>query len=376
MKRAYAGMAIAGALMFGVCAWGIESVDSLPKWTANIPIKVTKHFAFDTSATADGKYYLADGSNVALDVFDARTMTLLAQIPGDFAGVGKSFDTSSPAGVTPVPGTSLVYVGDVNSVKLIDVSEKKLVKTIAVSTSGIRADEGCLDPEHHVVMYSSGGEKPPFATFIDTQTQAVVGKLSLADSTGLEACAYDAKNRNFMLNNDGTKANPKGEVDVIPVTSVLAGKPAVAKLFALKGCDAPTGIAIGPGNDALIGCDPDEGSKQLTLIIDRSSGKTLAELPFGGADQVVYDPVSKRYFLPAGHHSADGISQVGRKDAKFDSALGVIDAITRHFIGSVPAGIHAHSVAVDGELHRVFVPHAGGMSAEFSSPGVSVFATQ
>jgi len=369
-------MAIAGALMFGACAWGIESVDSLPKWTANIPIKVTKHFAFDTSATADGKYYLADGSNVALDVFDARTMTLLAQIPGDFAGVGKSFDTSSPAGVTPVPGTSLVYVGDVNSVKLIDVSEKKLVKTIAVSTSGIRADEGCLDPEHHVVMYSSGGEKPPFATFIDTQTQAVVGKLSLADSTGLEACAYDAKNRNFMLNNDGTKANPKGEVDVIPVTSVLAGKPAVAKLFALKGCDAPTGIAIGPGNDALIGCDPDEGSKQLTLIIDRSSGKTLAELPFGGADQVVYDPVSKRYFLPAGHHSADGISQVGRKDAKFDSALGVIDAITRHFIGSVPAGIHAHSVAVDGELHRVFVPHAGGMSAEFSSPGVSVFATQ
>jgi len=29
----------------------------------------------------------------------------------------------------------------------------------------------------------------------------------------------------------------------------------------------------------------------------------------------------------------------------------------------------------DGLLH-VFVPHAGGASAEFSSPGVSVFATQ
>ena len=376
MKRAYAGIALAGILAMGAYAWGNEASDSLPKWTANIPIKVTTHFAFDTSATDDGKYYLADGANVALDVFDAKTMTLLAQIPGDFAGVGKSFDTSSPAGVTPVPGTSLVYVGDVNSVKLIDVSEKKLIKTIAVSTSGIRADEGCLDAEHHIVMYSSGGGKPPFATFINTQTQEVVGKLSLDDSTGLEACGYDPKNKNFMLNNDGSKANPKGEVDLISVASVLAGKPSVSKVFGLKKCEAPTGLAIGPGNDALIGCDPDEGNKQTTLIIDRSNGETLAELPFGGADQVVYDPVSKRYFLPAGHHSADGVSQVGRKDAKFDSALGVVDATTRRFLGSVPAGIHAHSVAVDGESHRVFVPHAGGASAEFSSPGVSVFSTQ
>lgn len=376
MKRAYAGIAVVGAVAFGAYAWGAESADSLPTWSANIPIKVAKHFAFDTSAMADGKYYLADGSNVALDVFDAKTMTLLAQIPGDFAGVGKTFDTSSPAGVTPVPGTSLVYVGDINAVKLIDVSEKKLVKTIAVSTSGIRADEGCLDPDHHIVMYSSGGGKPPFATFIDTQTQAVVGKLSLDDSNGLEACGYDPKNKNFMLNNDGTKAHPKGEVDVIPVESVLAGKPSVSRVFGLKGCEAPTGLAIGPGNDALIGCDPDEGSRQTTLIIDRSNGKTLAELPFGGADQVVYDPVSKRYFLPAGHHSADGISQVGRKEAKFDPVLGVVDATTRRFLGSVPAGIHAHSVAVDGESHRIFVPHAGGASAEFASPGVSVFATQ
>ncbi|MGH8779697.1 hypothetical protein [Paraburkholderia sp.] len=376
MKRVYAGMAAMGALVWSTFAWSAASADSLPKWTANIPVKVAQHFAFDTSATADGKYYLADGSNAALDVFDAKTMTLLAQIPGDFAGVGKSFDTSAPAGVTPVPGTSLVYVGDVNAVKLIDVSEKKLVKTIAVSTSGLRADEGCLDAEHHVVMYSSGGEKPPFATFIDTRTQAVVGKLTLPDSTGLEACGYDPKNRNFMLNNDGTKAHPKGEVDLIPVASVLAGKPRVSHVFGLEGCGAPTGIAIGPRNDALIGCDPDEGGKQTTLIIDRSSGRTLAELPFGGVDQVTYDPVSKRYFLPAGHRSADGISQVGRKDAKFDSALGVVDAVTRRLLGSVPTGVHAHSVAVDGKLNRVFVPQAGGADAEFSSPGVSVFTAR
>lgn len=375
MKRNYAGFALTAT--FAVCAyaWGNEAGD-LPMWKANIPVKAEKHFFFDTSAAADGKIYLADGSNAALDVFDARTSTLIAQIPGGFAGVGKSFDTSTPSGVTPVPGTPLVYVGDINAVKVIDVSAQKLVNTIAVSTSGVRADEGCLDPDHHIVMYSSGGEKPPFATFIDTRTQTVVGKLVLDNSTGLEACGYDRKNQNFLLNNDGTQANPKGEVEVIPAASVLAGKPNVEKVFALKGCGAPTGIAIGPDNDALIGCDPDEGSKQISLIIDRRDGKTLAELPFGGADQVAYDPVSKRYFIPAGHHSADGVSQVGRKEAKFDPALGVVDASARRFLGSVPVGVHAHSVAVDGELHRVFVPHAGGATHEFSTPGVSVFATQ
>jgi len=375
MKRALGAITLAGALAACAYAWASDAGNA-PKWLTNIPMTSAKPFGFDISATADGTYYLADGSNATLDVFDAKTMTLRDRISADFAGIGPSHDKSGPAGVIPLPGTSLVYVGDVNAVKVIDVASKQLVKRIEVSTTGIRADEGCLDPQHHIVMFSSGAEEPPFATFINTDTQSVIAKLTLSDSTGLEACAYDPKGNNFVLNNDGTKANPKGEVDVIPVASVLEGKPVVSSAFKLKGCEGPSGIAMGPGNDALIACDPDEGGKQSTVIIDRTNGTTLAELPFGGTDEAVYDPVSNRYFLAAGHHSADNVSRVGNKAAKFDPALGIVDASTRSLVAIVPTGTGAHSVAVDGESHHVFVPFAAGPSEQFTGTGVSVFESE
>ncbi|MCG5078174.1 YncE family protein [Paraburkholderia tagetis] len=376
MKRAICAAVLTSVAAAGAVVWAGDAPHNGPKLITNIPVTGAKPFGFDISAASDGNYYLANGSNATLDVFDTKTMTLRDRISADFAGIGPTHDKSGPSGVIPIPGSSLVYIGDVNAVKVIDVASKQLVKRIEVSTSGIRADEGCLDPVHHVVMFSSGAEEPPFATFINTDSQSVIAKLPLKDSTGLEACAYDPKAQNFMLNNDGTKANPKGEVDLIPVKSVLDGNPQIATVLKLKGCEGPTGLAIGPGNDALIGCDPDEGGKQTTVIIDRTNGTTLAELPFGGTDEAVYDPVSNRYFLAAGHHSADNVSQVGNKAAKFDPALGIVDASTRSLVAVVPTGTGSHSVAVDGEAHRVFVPFAKGPSPEFAGTGVSVFATE
>ncbi|WP_179400959.1 YncE family protein [Burkholderia guangdongensis] len=376
MKRVYCAIALASMTAAGAVAWAADAASSGPKWLANIPMTSAKPFGFDISAASDGLYYLADGSNATLDVFDAKTMTLRDRITADFAGIGANHDKSGPSGVIPIPGTSQVYVGDVNAVKVIDVASKQMLKRIEVSTSGIRADEGCLDPQHHVVMFSSGAEEPPFATFINTDTQSVIAKLPLKDSTGLEACAYDPKNDNFVLNNDGTKANPKGEVDLIPAKSVLEGKPVVQTVLKLKGCEGPSGLALGPGNDALIGCDPDEGGRQTTLIIDRTNGTPLAELPFGGTDEAVYDPVSNRYFLAAGHHSADNVSRVGAKGVKFDPALGIIDASTRSLVAIVPTGTGSHSVAVDGGSHHVFVPYAAGSAAQFPGTGVAVFATE
>jgi hypothetical protein len=375
MKRASIGIALAGTLAACVSAWGSDAAGNALQWVKDIPMKSAKPFAFDISASSDGNYYVADSGEATLDVIDAKTLELRDRISANFAGLGPTHDKSGPSGIVPISGTSMVYVGDVNAVKLIDVASKQLVKTIPVSSSGLRADEGCLDPEHHIVMFSSGAEEPPFATFINTDTQSVIAKITFNDSSGLEACAYDPKGKNFMINNDGTKANPTGEVDTIPADSVLQGHPAVSRVFALKGCHGPSGLALGPGNDALVGCDPDEG-KQTTLIIDRSNGTTLAELPFGGTDETVYDPASNRYFLAAGHHSTDNVSRVKEKGAKFDPALGIIDAGTRSIVGIVPTAPGAHSVAVDGDSHHVFIPHGSGATAQFTGAGVSVFATE
>ena len=63
---------------------------------------------------------------------------------------------------------------------------------------------------------------------------------------------------------------------------------------------------LGPNNDVLIGCDPPAGDPLITLIMDRASGAIRATVPFGGVDQVNYDPPSNRYFLPARHFVRGG----------------------------------------------------------------------
>jgi hypothetical protein len=75
---------------------------------------VTGSFNFDIGQVDNGRYYLADRTNKALDVWNSSTYQLLGQIKGTgalaFAGVGSSNDTSGPDGVVVVPGTNTVYV--------------------------------------------------------------------------------------------------------------------------------------------------------------------------------------------------------------------------------------------------------------------------
>ena len=189
-------------------------------------------------------------------------------------------------------------------------------------------------------------------------------------SSGLEACTYDPSSKNFLINNDGTAANPDGELDVITATSVTSGTPTVSKSFSLGKC-GPTGIALGPNGDVLIGCDPSAGSPLITLILDRNTGSQLASVPFGGTDQVAYDPTSNRYFLPARHWVTSSTAAT----SGFTPQMGVIDGATRKLLYTVAVGTGAHSVAVDSDLGQVYVPFQAGVAA-FPNGGVSVFATK
>ncbi|SAK93068.1 hypothetical protein AWB78_05078 [Caballeronia calidae] len=336
-----------------------------------VPNASSPPFSFDIGYVEAGRYYLTDRNNKSVDVVDTKSNTLIAQITGSFAGVGASTDASGPDGIVGITGTNTLYVGDVNSVKIVDTAALKTIKTIAVSNSGSRVDEGCYDPDDHLVMYASPGETPPFVTFISTTTQSVVSKLVFNGSSGLEACAYDSTTKNFYINNDGTSAHPDGELDVITAKSVTAGAPVVSKAFPLDKC-SPTGIALGPNNDVLVGCDPSAGNPLITLILDRTTGAQLASVPFGGTDQLTYDPGSNRYFLPARHYVASGTAA----SSGFSPQMGVIDGATRQLLYKVPVGAGAHSVAVDSGLGQVYVPFQPGTSTQFANGGISVFATK
>ncbi|MEM5369943.1 hypothetical protein V4C53_28440 [Paraburkholderia azotifigens] len=335
-----------------------------------VPNSTTPAFSFDIGYTEAGRYYLADRNNKSVDVVDTKSNTLIAQIQGGFAGAGASTDASGPDGIVGVTGMSTLYVGDVDSVKIVDTAAMKTVKTIPISTTGSRVDEGCYDPDDHLIMFASPGESPPYVTFISTTTQAVVSKLVFTGSSGLEACTYDPASKNFLINNDGTTANPDGELDIIAASSVTSGTPVVSKSFPLGKC-GPSGIALGPNSDVLIGCDPSAGSPLITLILDRDTGSQLASIPFGGTDQVAYDPASNRYFLPARHWVASGTAAA----SGFTPQMGVIDGATRKLLYTVAVGTGAHSVAIDSGLGQVYVPFQAGSGA-FPNGGISVFATK
>jgi hypothetical protein len=252
-------------------------------------------------------------------MFDTTTLasTVITGGATPFTGIGSDSDHSGPNGVVGIPGTTILYVGDVSSVKVVDSSLKKVIKNIPINPpgssgpSGFRADEACYDPDDKLVMFAHPGDATPFVTWIDTTTNTIKAQYSLPGASGLEQCAYDSGTKSFYLNNDGNSTNPQGEVDVFLASSVVAGSPALAKTpYPLAKCN-PTGLALGPGKDMLVACAPNAGDPLNSLILDRTTGATVATVALAGADQVAYDPVSNRYFMALRYWTNGGVSNIG-----------------------------------------------------------------
>jgi hypothetical protein len=426
MKRTYVLTAmIAGTLVLAGCGGGSE-VNNDPAVRVRVTtfigvpnLSATSNFSFDIAAIdpVKGRMYFTDRNNKAVDVIDIKTNTFLKQITGGFAGCntgpscnGANNDKSGPNGLNIITGTPFIYVGDVNSVKIIDTTSDTVVKTINIGgSSGLRADEGCYDPDHNIYMINSPGETPPFSTFIDTTTQKIIATLLFTDqgsgaggppSAGLEGCVYDHGTLSFLTNNDGTTANPNGEVDVIPASFVLQGTPANPvtltlpaitpgngfKVFPLGNCD-PTGLELGPGTDMIVVCRQGTTGALLTVqILNRVTGAVLATLNAGGGDQAAYDPVTNRYYIGGSRWTANGHAGNGgacSSATPCTPVLMVIDAATRQVFTNPTSGNNAHAVAVDGPSHQAYLPYSSatapaGCATCASSPngGVMVFATQ
>jgi hypothetical protein len=350
-------------------------------------VGIGSNFGFDLGLVVGNRYYVTDRNNAAVDVFDTANSTLITQIKGSgataFSGVGLNSkggvdnSISGPDGISAVG--NLLYVGDVNSVKVVDPASQQVVKTIVVGNSGKRADEGCADATHGMYMISTPEADTPFATFINTATQAVVAQVTFTDpagapSAGLEQCRYDSASDTFYVNNDGTTANPHGELVAIPGASIRAIAPgATANYTALTGvraygegnCD-PTGLAFGPGNDIAVNCrEGTTGAPLLVQIMDRTNGNILASVNAGGGDQLEYDTATNRYYSGASRWTASG--KAGTNGACSAASpctpvLAIIDAASRTVVAQLPSGNNAHSVAVDPVTFKAFLPISSGTS--------------
>ncbi len=426
MKQWTLGAALAATAILAGCG-GMPAGVSNPRYVGFVPVPgfdaTTSHsYSFDVGIVTGGRLYFTDRNNAAVQVYDAATNAFVGSIKGfsgcnvgGFLCAGKGFSNSrvGPNSISAIPGTKLLFVTDVDAVRVVDTttSPGTIVKTISFGTTGdgagIRADAGCYNSDDKIFMASSGG-KQPFITFISATSQQIIAKITVDGgrfdgSEGTETCRYDRATKSFFVNNGGTKANPRGELQAIPAnlitpflkapmaagTSRTLGSlgPTVLS-YPLPNC-GPTGLDLGPGTDIAVGCRQGKAGEALTvLILNRTNGAILATVNAGGGDHLQYDAATNRYYNSSSRWRASGNNDAGGGCSAKNPCtpvLNIIDAASRTVVARLPAGNNAHAVAVDGVNKKVFMPISspdapGGCANckenNFSSAGLTIYATQ
>jgi len=336
-------------------------------------------------------YYLADRSNAAVDVVDAKTGSFVKQITPTapfppFAGVQSSSNTSGPDGV--VSAGRWLFVTDAPSrVVSIDLQTGKTVSDVSTGGAGKnRADEIAYDPEDRLLLAINNADTPPFGTLISVDTN---GKLTVKQrvtldtahgvnaTNGAEQPIWDPSTHRFYLSvpQIGTTASNGGVVRINPTTAT------VEATFPVSFC-SPAGLARGPGDDgrhdALIGCNAvfdtmggpwtfadANPADPRDVIIDLNSGNIDREIFGAGAgDEVWYNPGDNNYYatgsgsplrpLLAGVAATGSgpMAVIDALDQKLSSLVPTIDveAVT----GKHPSGT-SHSVAANAGNNHVFV---------------------
>ncbi len=403
MNRTLLVFATTGLLVAG-CGGG-DDEPSGPRVVQQIAVPgvgTGTNYSYDLGVVSGNTYYFTDRNNAAVDAIDIPTLKVTSQITGTganaFAGAKPSPSNSGPDGLNVV-GTQL-YAGDVNSVKVIDPTTKQVVKTIVVGSGGVRADEGCYDSVHGLYMISTPEAATPFASFINPVTQTVVATVTFTDSAGvaaagLEQCRYDAGTDTFYVNNDGTTANPHGELDALPgasIRAIAAGTTvnytalAGVRAYSEGNCD-PTGLALGPGTDIAVGCrESTTAAPLLVQIMNRSTGAIVASVNAGGGDQLEYDAGTNRYYNAGSRWTASGNAAVNgacSAPSPCTPVLAIIDAMSYAVVARLPTGNNAHSVAIDSASGLAFMPISSATAPAgcatcaangFNDAGVAVFA--
>jgi len=335
------------------------------KLLATIPVSGVKMKAFDISwIDADTqRYYLADRSNAAVDVVDAKRNVFLKQIHGNFHGFTGNNDTSGPNGVV-VAGNFLFVTDAPSRVVTIDLRSELIVGEVNTGGApGLRADELAYDPEDSVILAVNNADSPPFATLIkvdrNTGALAIQQRITFNDATGgAEQPQWNPGSGRFYL----SIPELNGVVQNGGVKKINPNTGAVEATFPVQNCQ-PAGMSVGPNQDLLLGCsvifdtagnpwtrDPNAvqpAAKPTSIIMDARNGSIDKVVEgVGGNDEVWFNPGDGRYYLAARNNPTGPV-------------LGVINAKTQALEQIVPtvnqAPGSAHSVAVNPRNNRAFV---------------------
>ena len=212
-----------------------------------------------------------------------------------------------------------------------------------------------------ILMANDASSPKPFVTFISSKPSHTIlgqivmdGKGNTVNATdGIEQCQWSPRTGKFYLNipevdGDGNNTKPGMVLVIDPVTKAIEQKWTIP----LADCTGPQGMAIGPTNQILLGCN--RNNKTLvgtgSVIIDEDptlkTPKILHTLNGAwGNDQVWFNAGDDQYFL-AGSNQAKLFVVDPNGDIDPD---GIAANSPKSFSGS-------HSVAADPVQNQVYVP--------------------
>jgi hypothetical protein len=325
--------------------------------------------------------FVSSRSSAAVAIIDALTNRKVGQTAPVFAGVGADSPHSGPDG--NVVAGHYLFAGDYPStVRVFDlsVSVSAPPEVAEIQTGGeFRADEMDYDPIHGVVIVSNGDSTPAFVTLIDAKTFKILKQVTFDGTNGtpdtsqggIASVLYNNRTGKFLVSIP--EVGSDATAGAVAVMDPATGQ--VTQVFSgLNNC-MPSGMAIGPGQNVMVSCDPGFPAPDpvafapRTYVINGSTGEIVANLTqVGGVDYVAYNPVDHHYYLGARDYFTSAT------DTAASPVLGVIDADTNKWIENFPTGTNAHAVAVNPYNNEIFVPIENPNPLCGTLPGcVSVF---
>jgi len=331
--------------------------------------------------------YLADRSNASVDIFSAATNSFVGRV-GSFVGIQPqpvnpatvNNDISGPDGVVVarfsiggVPQPPQLWAGDGPSLlKGFDLTlpgSPALIGT-PINTGAVpatRVDEMAFDPRDHLLLVANNAAAPPFATLVDTQSKAIVTKITFnganADghnapnaTNGIEQSVWDPSHGGrFFISIPELNGGGPGGVAMLDISGNVTHvyNLGSAALGGFAAC-SPAGLALGANGKLMVGCGVASQSILLDPNANGGNGSTKAFPQVSGEDMVWFDPTTDRFFLAARLNPGGPV-------------LGIIDGLTETFLQNVPTTPGDHSVAVDPVSGEVFVPFGGSFGAATNS---------
>jgi hypothetical protein len=276
------------AVLLCLCAPGIQSQTAASglKFQQTITLPGVKgkfdHFAMDE---AGKRLFAAAAGNQSVEVIDLTT----GKVVDSLKGFGK------PHGLAWIAGTGTLFVSDGGKAELAIYSGSPLkrVKTISLSED---ADDMVYDPATGLLYVGHGGTNaanPAQIAIVDAKDQSLVTNLHVA--THPEALELDSKNDRIFAN-----IADAGQVVVID------GKThTINATWTLESAKDNTPLAYDEADDVLlIGCR----APAKIIALNGRSGSTLSTLTSSaGADDLFFDPTTRRAYLISGEGAIDAV---------------------------------------------------------------------